>query len=396
MIWTPDETAFDTDTVEQVDNKERRQYSMAETYGENILVFRTADDEWGEFSNQYSSPFTYMGNRFETVEQFLYYMRAVFGRSKATAEKILACGGDSDALSRAGRKQLLLENNRWEEVCPQIMRLGMRQKFLQNPELRKKLLGTGCRLLVENPKDGLLGFIFSAGDDWIRNPAKWKDRNLTGKVLMQVRADLRCADRLVGSDEAYVFPKAPFILQTPIGKMTLQEISALPGTKKSIHAYEETARQYLELFLASPGNVGDLNKIPLIAMERFIAKNNAEVANTLSRAKAVEAAVAKAREEAIAALNAEGAGEAEAEAAAEKAAEEAAEKAAEEAAAFAETEAAETPVPLEEQPGTVPAAEDMADAESENNDEKFPDDIPAEGFYELLFDLDEMMKLGII
>ena len=40
MIWTPDETAFDTDTVEQVDNKERRQYSMAETYGENILVFR--------------------------------------------------------------------------------------------------------------------------------------------------------------------------------------------------------------------------------------------------------------------------------------------------------------------------------------------------------------------
>ena len=201
---------------------------------------------------------------------------------------------------------------------------------------------------------------------------------------MQVRADLRCADRLVGSDEAYVFPKAPFILQTPIGKMTLQEISALPGTKKSIHAYEETARQYLELFLASPGNVGDLNKIPLIAMERFIAKNNAEVANTLSRAKAVEAAVAKAREEAIAALNAEGAGEAEAEAAAE------------EAAAFAETEAAETPVPLEEQPGTVPAAEDMADAESENNDEKFPDDIPAEGFYELLFDLDEMMKLGII
>ena len=74
----------------------------------------------------------------------------------------------------------------------------------------------------------------------------------------------------------------------------------------------------------------------------------------------------------------------------------AATEAAEEAAAFAETEAAETPVPLEEQPGTVPAAEDMADAESENNDEKFPDDIPAEGFYELLFDLDEMMKLGII
>ena len=390
MIWTPDETAFDTDTVEQVDNKERRQYSMAETYGENILVFRTADDEWGEFSNQYSSPFTYMGNRFETVEQFLYYMRAVFGRSKATAEKILACGGDSDALSRAGRKQLLLENNRWEEVCPQIMRLGMRQKFLQNPELRKKLLGTGCRLLVENPKDGLLGFIFSAGDDWIRNPAKWKDRNLTGKVLMQVRADLRCADRLVGPDDTYVFPEETFILKTPVGQMTLQEIAMLPGARDSVRAYAETAQQYLQLFLASADDFIGRYKISLVSMERAIARNKADVEQAISRAKAAaEAAKQADQSEQV-------------EQAQTDAAEPALETPAGQEEEFRADPAGLEPAGFTEAVPEAAAGETAVDAgiiQSLNTDtsgEDLPDDIPAEGFYELLYDLDELMKLGRI
>ena len=58
---------------------------------------------------------------------------------------------------------------------------------------------------------------------------------------MQVRADLRCADRLVGPDEAYVFPKEPFILQTPVGQMSLKEISALPGARESVRTYAEIA-----------------------------------------------------------------------------------------------------------------------------------------------------------
>ena len=267
---------------------------MAELNGDKIIVFKTPDGEWGEFSNQYQAPFTYIGTRFESVEQFLYYMRALFGRSKATAEKVLECGGDSAALVKISKKQRLLENNSWEEVRQQIMRLGMRQKFLQNPELRKKLLSTGFRLLVEIPKEGLLDRILPPSEEWVRDPAKWKNRNMTGKALMQVRADLRCADRLVGADEAYVFPKAPFILQTPIGKMTLQEIAALPGAKESVRAYLDTARQYLELFLATSDNVGNLNRIPLVTMERVIAGNAADIENALNRAKARAAAAAAA------------------------------------------------------------------------------------------------------
>ena len=355
---------------------------MADLAGENILIFKTPDDEWGEFCNQYPAPFTYRGTRFETVEQFLYYMKAVFGRSKATAEKILACGGDSAALIKASKKQRVLESNSWDAVRQQIMRLGMRQKFLQNPELRNKLLGTGYSLLVEIPKEGLLGRIFPGNEDWVRDPGKWKGRNQTGKALMQVRTDLRCADRLVEADEAYVFPKKPFILQTPIGQMTLKEISMLPGARESVRAYAETAQQFMELFLANADDFISRNKISLVKMEQAIASNAAEVQEALNRAqaraaagnmKSAEAGPETGAEETI---DSDTSGVSEAEAG---------------TAANASIE-----VSAEAEAGFAASSESMQESIPEASAEKHPDDIPGEGFYELLYDLDEMMKLGII
>ena len=321
---------------------------MADQAVENIIIFKSPDDDWGEFSNQFPAPFTYMGIRFETVEQFLYYMRAVFGRSKATAEKVLACGGDSSALSKASKKQRILENNSWEAVRPQIMRIGMRQKFLQNPELRKKLLGTGFRLLVETSREGIIERLIPGNEDWTRDPGKWKGRNIAGKALMKVRADLRCADRLVGADEAYVFPEEPFILQTPVGEMTLKEIAALPGARESVRTYAEIAQQYQELLLANADDFINRHTISLVTMERAIASNMADIENALSRAKARSAG------------------------------------------------AEDVNVTTETDEGIDVDTETIPDDQQETAAEKLPDDLPAEGFYELLFDLDEMMKLGNI
>lgn len=344
--------------------------------GDNFLVFKTPEDEWGEFSNQYTAPFTYMGNRFETVEQFLYYMKAVLGRSKATAEKVLACGADSAALAKASRKQFVLESNSWEKVRSQIMRIGMRQKFLQNPELRKKLLGTGFSLLVEIPRPGFLDRILPPSEEWVRDPGKWKERNQTGKALMQVRADLRCADRIVGPDEAYYFPKSPFILQTAIGQMTLQEILMLPGARESVYAYAETAQQFMGLILADADDFINRYKFPLVTMERAIASNEADIKDALSRAKSGDDVIENVDE-----VNA--APEAEADGGDRSGAEA-------EAAFNPSLEFGQAPG-QEAQPDIQPEPQPEAAA-----GEKLPDDIPAEGFYEFLYDLDEMMKLGII
>jgi len=228
---------------------------------------------------------------------------------------------------------------------------------------------------------------------------------------MQVRADLRCADRLVGADEAYVFPKAPFILQTPIGKMTLQEIAALPGAKESVRAYLDTARQYLELFLATSDNVGNLNRIPLVTMERVIAGNAADIENALNRAKARAAAAAVPEPDQETAAEAVSDSETTAvpeEQSAAPAADEAdtgdtnvsTEEDTNAAPAAVLEFGAEPAAVSEEAPVPVSMTEEPSDISQENTAdvpaEDLPDDIPEEGFYALLYDLDEMMKLGII
>lgn len=341
---------------------------MAEqTNLENMIIFKTADGEWGEFSNQYPAPFTYRGIRFETVEQFLYYMRAVFGRSRATADKILACGGDSAALSKTSKKQLLLENNSWEIVRPQMMRIGMRQKFLQNPDLRKKLLSTGFRLLVEMPKEGFFERLFQGNEEWIRDPGKWKGRNTAGKALMQVRTDLRCSDRLVPAEEAYVFPEEPFILGTQVGKMTLQQIMALPGAGESVLAYAETARQYRQMFMADGEDFINSCKLPLVTMEKAIASNEADVELALKRAAAREEAAGTEEE-----------------------------GNADPADPGAETGQDDEEKAAEAAEDKMVSLQSLTETQPDPASEKLPDDLPAEGFYELLYDLDEMMKLGLL
>ncbi len=62
-------------------------------------------------------------------------------------------------------------------------------KFSQNDHLRKKLLETGTRIIVEaSAKDYIWGIGISFKD--AVNGDKWKGLNLLGKVLMKVRKKL--------------------------------------------------------------------------------------------------------------------------------------------------------------------------------------------------------------
>ena len=69
----------------------------------------------------------------------------------------------------------------WEAVKDDVMRVAVRAKFTQHEELRELLLSTGDEALVEHTT----------------NDAYWGDggdgsgKNMLGKILMEVRAELR-------------------------------------------------------------------------------------------------------------------------------------------------------------------------------------------------------------
>jgi ribA/ribD-fused uncharacterized protein len=80
---------------------------------------------------------------------------------------------------RRGRKVTLRPS--WESEKVMVMLNLVREKFRQNPELAKQLLATGEQELVEGNQWG----------DTFWGVCSGKGENMLGKILMQVRKEMR-------------------------------------------------------------------------------------------------------------------------------------------------------------------------------------------------------------
>jgi len=69
----------------------------------------------------------------------------------------------------------------WEQVKDDVMRRAVRAKFEQNPDIRAILLGTGDEELIED----------ALNDDYWGRGAEGTGKNMLGKILMEIRGELR-------------------------------------------------------------------------------------------------------------------------------------------------------------------------------------------------------------
>ncbi|RMK24523.1 NADAR family protein [Pseudomonas aeruginosa] len=80
---------------------------------------------------------------------------------------------------------------RWNAERVGIVIEGNLGKFGQNASLKKYLLGTADRVLVEaSPVDAIWGIGLAASDPLAAEPATWQGLNLLGFALMEVRRRL--------------------------------------------------------------------------------------------------------------------------------------------------------------------------------------------------------------
>lgn len=143
------------------------------------------------FSNWYPARFSIDDKVFKCNEQFLMFKKARLFGDEDTARKILAARSPKEckALGRAVRG---FEESVWEANRYAIMKEGLTAKFSQNPKLQKDLLDTGGTELVEaSPYDRIWGVGRSMDDPDIKDPRKWRGRNLMGRALTEVRDALR-------------------------------------------------------------------------------------------------------------------------------------------------------------------------------------------------------------
>ncbi len=91
-----------------------------------------------------------------------------------------------------GRKVKPYDNEKWGQNRFRLVAEGVLAKFQQNEELGKYLLSTANDILVEaSPTDEIWGIGLSESEAKVTPPEKWKGQNLLGKVLMDVRSQIK-------------------------------------------------------------------------------------------------------------------------------------------------------------------------------------------------------------
>lgn len=141
------------------------------------IYFYSKLDEYGCFSNFSPHGFALDDVYWPTVEHFFQAQK--FAETEY-AEQIRTAKTPKQAKTLGRRQDWPLRAD-WEAVKVNIMRQAVRRKFATHADIRQILLDTGDEELIENaPHDDFWGAgQFGTG------------QNMLGKILMEVRAELR-------------------------------------------------------------------------------------------------------------------------------------------------------------------------------------------------------------
>jgi ribA/ribD-fused uncharacterized protein len=190
-VSVPEEVAPVEEKKEPV--KRKKKLAPVEE-GPAPILFSTGDENKGEYrvlSNEYILPTLVDGVSYPTVEHYMMVQKArQFGDEKAV-QKIMKA---KSAKSAKGVEKSIegVKEDEWDARKDDVMRVALRAKFTQHPELRKKLLETGTAVLgYANARDKYWSIGTSEDTEKAKKPAKWSGKNRLGELLSELRETLR-------------------------------------------------------------------------------------------------------------------------------------------------------------------------------------------------------------
>lgn len=159
------------------------QYRCGKIYGSKIEKGNYMPHEINSFKGEYS----FLSNFEKCTVEFegLTYpsVEHTFQAAKTLDidKRISFTKGSPGCAKRMGRRLKLRPD--WEEIKDSVMYACLKSKF-QNDDMRKKLIATGDAVLIEgnNHGDRYWGMVNGEG------------QNKLGRLLMQIRSEIRCAD----------------------------------------------------------------------------------------------------------------------------------------------------------------------------------------------------------
>ena len=137
-------------------------------------------------SNMYLCPIVVDGKDHKSAEHFIQYTKVMLVNLTELAQKIRDTPCPYVAKSLGGSIHIPI----WDNVGEDIVKMSMRYKFDQNPHLKKILLDTGTKIILECTPDMKWGAAISL-DSKLFGTAKHPGQNFTGHSLQELRVEYR-------------------------------------------------------------------------------------------------------------------------------------------------------------------------------------------------------------
>ena len=179
------------------EGEERKRRRLKKTGGDpepEPILFDGADESKGEYrymSNDAEYPIEVDGKKYPTVEHYYQAMKAETFDDKEIFDKILVTKTPKAAKAQGKHVKNFIKEV-WDSKREGIMEKGVRAKFTQHPELRKKLIETGDKQIGKaDGRNTFWGIGSSMVSEKSKTPSKWRGQNKLGKILMELRDVLR-------------------------------------------------------------------------------------------------------------------------------------------------------------------------------------------------------------
>lgn len=156
------------------------------------------------FSNWYRAPFKYAGRQYSSIETYMMIQKVELFGEYELAEKIQKSDDAAEA-KRIGRTPMKrFDAALWEEAGFNIVKRGVRAKFEQYPEYAEILKQTeGMEIAECNADDRIWGIGIGLDDDRRYDRRLWNGTNRLGRILMEVREELKDGLSYVDIDDVF-------------------------------------------------------------------------------------------------------------------------------------------------------------------------------------------------
>lgn len=145
----------------------------------------------GYLSQWYISPFIFNNIEYNCCEQYMMSEKAKLFNDDESY-KLIMNAKEPKEHKKLGRLVKNFDEIKWNKYAEQIVFDGNYAKFTQNLELKKKLIDTNDKIIIEcSPYDNIWGNGLNISDTLKTNIYDWKGKNKLGNILMKVRDIIR-------------------------------------------------------------------------------------------------------------------------------------------------------------------------------------------------------------